>query len=151
MIEPHSEAIVSTSLPKHLYDQLCIIEPFQARSGKKFLCASSLVRAKPGFTACKILNPTDSVIWLSKRRPSAFIEQVDNYNIFDALSISNQSPDVPVTPSFADLLPHPSLPCSSTFSSPDSFQRLSDIESASTQSPYAPLSTAFKRHTDMHT
>lgn len=148
VVKPHSEVIVSISLPKHLYNHLCLIQSLQNRAGQKFLCARSLVRAKPGYTTCKILNPTEDVIWLSKRRPLASIEQVDGYHIFDAPGISSQPSDSAIA-SCSAILPHSSFASSSAALS-DSFRRQSDVHSSYTQSTHASPPTTFHRHTDSH-
>lgn len=62
---------------------MCIIEPLKPQRSQKIVCARSVVLADHGSTVCRVLNPTDTVIWLSKRRPLASAEMVLADDIFD--------------------------------------------------------------------
>lgn len=70
---------------KALNTQLCLIEPLIPKPHQKFLCARSIVNNTTQGTVCRVLNPTDQVLWLSRRQPLDSIEPIDSKHIHESL------------------------------------------------------------------
>ncbi len=76
ILPPFSESIVPVLLPpRHIsYTSLC--EPLPITRGQKFICARTAIDSSTATAACKILNPTNQVIWLPRHRALATLEPI---------------------------------------------------------------------------
>lgn len=111
VVPPHSEILIPMSVPKAVNSHLCLLEPLKPQRSQKFLCARSVVVANSDSTICRVLNPTDQVLWLSKRRPLVSAERVLIDNIFDEplpQSSDNSLSNVSVSSPHPSSLPSPS-------------------------------------------
>lgn len=106
VLPPHCEVLVPMSVPKYLAPQLCLIEPVQPRNRQNFLLARALVHTFPSATMCRVLNPTDRTLWISKRRPLATIEPVSPRDIFDEPPAGSVNPNTDTHTSSETTDPH---------------------------------------------
>src|SRR6218665_3649816 len=76
ILPPLSETMVPIWLPsRHSRDQsLC--EPLPITRGQKFICARSAIDSSKTIAACKLLNPTNEVIWLPRYKALATLEPI---------------------------------------------------------------------------
>ena len=76
ILPPFSETMVPILLPsRHSRDQsLC--EPLPITRGQKFICARSAIDSSKTIAACKLLNPTNEVIWLPRYKALATLEPI---------------------------------------------------------------------------
>lgn len=90
ILPPFSETMVPILLPsRHSSDQsLC--EPLPITRGQKFVCARSAIDSSKPTAACKLLNPTNAVIWLPRYKALATLEPI--YPDTLAVLADSQSP-----------------------------------------------------------
>ena len=76
VLPPLSETLVPILLPTNCSSHVSIIEPLEHVTKRKFICARSIIDSSGRTAVCKILNPTNHVLWLSRHKPLASIEPV---------------------------------------------------------------------------
>ena len=83
VIPPKSEAAIPVSVPARHGSVLSIVEPSVTLNQKHLALAKALVVPRGNRTICKILNPTDSHIFLRRRTAIGVIEKIsiDSVNI----------------------------------------------------------------------
>ena len=84
-IPPKSEALIPVSVPKFFKSKISLIEPAANLHYKNLALAKAIVLPKNNTTVCKMLNPTDTHIFLKRRTTVAVIEKlsVDSINVID--------------------------------------------------------------------
>jgi len=103
LIPPKSEAIVPVITSRRFGSVLSIIEPSVSLAGKHLALARAIVIPKFNRTVCKLLNPTESHVFLKRRTVLASIQEIsiDSVNVIDDKVLptptSGKKPDVPFT------------------------------------------------------
>jgi len=75
-IPPKSEALIPVSVPTFFKSKISLIEPAANLHYKNLALAKAIVLPKNNTTVCKILNPTDTHIFLKRRTTVAVIEKL---------------------------------------------------------------------------
>lgn len=76
ILPPFSESIVPVLLPPRHTSDTSMCEPLPITRGQKFICARTAIDSSTATAACKILNPTNQVIWLPRHRALATLEPI---------------------------------------------------------------------------
>lgn len=73
---PFSETIVPILLPPRHSSELAVCEPLPITRSQKFVCARSAIDSSKTNAVCKVLNPTNQVIWLPRHKALATLEPI---------------------------------------------------------------------------
>lgn len=76
ILPPLSETIVPILLPPKHSSALSLCEPLPITRSQKFICARSAIDSSQTTGVCKILNPTNQVIWLPRHKALATLEPI---------------------------------------------------------------------------
>jgi len=95
LVPPRSEALVPVAIPSDFGSGLAIVEPAVNLNEKHLALARAIVQPKQNRTVCKLLNPTNSSIFLRRRSTVAVINKlsVDSINVIDNFDSSSWSSD----------------------------------------------------------
>jgi len=85
LVPPRSEALVPVVVPSNFGPGLAIVEPAVSLHTKHLALAKAIVLPKQDKTICKLLNPTNSSIFLKRRSTIAVINKlsIDSINDID--------------------------------------------------------------------
>ena len=81
VIPPLTEAIIKTRIDNNYSMGTSIIESLANLADRKLAMARSIVSPKDTFTVCRVLNPTNSTIYLKKNLPLGRIEKIDQHSL----------------------------------------------------------------------
>ena len=81
VIPPLTEAIIKARIDNNYSMGTSIIEPLASLADRKLAMARSIVSPKDTFTVCRVLNPTNSTIYLKKNLPLGRIEKIDQHSL----------------------------------------------------------------------
>ena len=81
VIPPLTEAIIKARIDQNYSMGTSIIEPMANLADRKLAMARSIVSPKDTFTVCRVLNPTNSTIYLKKNLPLGRIEKIDQHSL----------------------------------------------------------------------
>lgn len=76
VLPPLSETLVPVLLPAKYSSDTSIIEPFPIEAKRKFICARSAIDSSKRTAVCKVLNPTNQVLWLPRHKSLACVEPI---------------------------------------------------------------------------
>ena len=80
VIPPLTEAIIKARIDNNYSMGTSIIEPLANLADRKLAMSRSIVSPKDTFTVCRVLNPTNSTIYVKKNLPLGRIEK--NWSAF---------------------------------------------------------------------
>jgi len=94
-VPPRSEALVPVTVPSNFGLGLAIVEPAVNLHTKHLALAKAIVLPKQDRTVCKLLNPTNSPIFLKRRSTIAVINKlsIDSINVIDNFDSSSLTSD----------------------------------------------------------
>src|SRR6218665_991566 len=87
ILPPFSETVVPTLLPPRYSSDHSICEPLPMNKGQKFICARSAIDSSQSIAACKLMNPTNQVIWLPRHKALGILEPIHS----EALAVMTPS------------------------------------------------------------
>ena len=92
-IPPKSEALIPVSVPTFFKSKISLIEPAANLHYKNLALAKAIVLPKYNTTVCKILNPTDTHIFLKRHTTVAVIEKlsVDSINVIAGHNVGRRN------------------------------------------------------------
>lgn len=94
VLPPLTETIVPITLQSNnLSSGDAILEPLPVTRGQKFLCARSTIDLSQTTAVCKILNPTNQVIWLPRNKVLATVEPICPQTLAVLTDIGQPTPD----------------------------------------------------------
>jgi len=91
LVPPRSEALVPVAVPSNFGLGLAIVEPAVNLHTKHLALAKAIVLPKQDMTVCKLLNPTNSSIFLRRRSTIAVISKlsIDSIHVINNLDGSS--------------------------------------------------------------
>src|SRR6218665_1308714 len=81
ILPPFSETVVPILLPPRYSSEDSICEPLPMNKGQKFICARSAIDTSQFIAACKLLNPTNQVIWLPRHKALGILEPIHSQTL----------------------------------------------------------------------
>lgn len=81
ILPPFSETVVPILLPPRYSSDHSICEPLPMNKGQKFICARSAIDSSQSIAACKLLNPTNQVIWLPRHKALGILEPIHSQTL----------------------------------------------------------------------